>query len=357
MRPLSLRLGAGETSTARPDVVAFLTTARELLREQEADHDDCSPLTDLISARIVAESVRVIAGPGGCSSPLFIHSRTTPIPAILIGRATPPVAVHGFALSDRIHGHFAWPATKKRRLTVRPRAAAALVLAVCIPLSFPAQAAPAAEPLLLRRVPPRPPRPVVPPAPAIESSAVPNLQAILDAMNGREAIVYVGEATATGRIVGVEGDFVTMARMSDGKIALIPKAQITEIRAAPVVAGPRDPEPAPSRTPRLNPDGEPDLPSGIGAVVTGSILVAQGIPLMLSGLVFVILSSSSPAIWVGQVVPASLLLGAGIPLLAVGTSRRRAYKDAQKALQSRRLMPAVGRTPGGGWTGGITLRF
>ena len=51
---------------------------------------------------------------------------------------------------------------------------------------------------------------------------------------------------------------------------------------------------------------------------------------------------------VGSFVPASLLLGAGIPLLAVGTSRRRAYKDAQKALQSRRLMPAVGRTPGGG---------
>ena len=52
------------------------------------------------------------------------------------------------------------------------------------------------------------------------------------------------------------------------------------------------------------------------------------------------------------------MLGVGIPLLVVGNKRRRAYKAAmQEAELGHRLMPSIGRTRGGAWTGGLSFRF
>jgi hypothetical protein len=50
-------------------------------------------------------------------------------------------------------------------------------------------------------------------------------------------------------------------------------------------------------------------------------------------------------------------LGGGIPLLVSGSRRRQAYNQAMFENRLGRLTPAVGRTPHGAWTGGLTLRF
>jgi hypothetical protein len=77
---------------------------------------------------------------------------------------------------------------------------------------------------------------------------------------------------------------------------------------------------------------------------------------MLSGLVFVAITPTSPIIWGPQVLPAAVMLGAGIPLLIRGTRQRRAYRAAMARAMAR-VEPSFGRTRHGTWTGGLTLRF
>jgi len=360
---LQLRFTEAESSLAAPDVAAFAAVDHALLREQAAEHDDGSPLADLIAAGIVASRMRMVDDePTRARAPVFVPLRHWPIPAIsAVSSERGPLALDQFVLADHAHGHFAWPQQRRRPA----RAGTALVLAACIPMFFPdtalAQAPGAAQPAPTTIVPPAP-APVTPPpvvvvappvtpppvsaaSPPIAAPTLPSMHTILSAMKGHEAVVFVAGRTITGLIIGVDGDFVMMVDADrDGKIAMIPKAKILEVRG----------KPGPQRLTRV------PLPkqSGTGALVGGGALVGIGGPLMISGLVFVSFSASYAPLWLPQVLPAMLMLGAGIPLLVVGARRRRAYREAQQHNSlARRMMPSVGRTPGGGWTGGLSLRF
>jgi len=351
---LGLRFTEAETSLERPNVAAFAAVDRGLLGEQAADHDDTSPLADLIAAGVVASQMRMIDDePMRARRPVFVRMQHWPIPAISMVTEAP--AAGDFVLADHAHGHFAWP---QRR---QSRAGAALVLAACIPMFIPdvaaAQAAGARQPAPTTVVPPAPvvvaPAPVVvapvavAPMPEVAPSAtppsVPNLQAILYAMRGHDATIYAAGRVITGLLVGVEGDFVMMVDDArDGKIAMIPKSQITEVRGKT--------RPTRSGGP-LPPDGTPQLAGG-------GVLVAIGAPLTISGLVFVSLTPSFTPLWLPQLLPGLLMLGGGIPLLVVGSRRRRAFQAAMYENRiTRHMKPSFGRTPGGGWTGGLSLRF
>ena len=349
---LGLRFTKAETSLELPNVVAFAAVDRALLGEQAADHDDTSPLADLIAAGVVASQMRMIDDePMRARRPVFVRMQHWPIPAI--STVTEAAAADEFLLADHAHGHFAWPQR-------RPRAGAALVLAACIPMFIPdiaaAQAASARRPAPTTVVPPAPaPAPVlvepppvaIPPMPEVAPSAtppaVPNLQAILYAMRGHEATIYAAGRVITGLLVGVDGDFVMMVDdQRDGKIAMIPKSRITEVRGKI--------KPTRNRV-ALPPDGTPQLAGG-------GVLVAIGTPLTISGLVFVSFSPSYLPLWMPQLLPGLLMLGGGIPLLVVGSRRRRAFQEAMYENRiTRHMKPSFGRTPGGGWTGGLSLRF
>ncbi len=359
---LALRFTEAETSLSRPDLAAFAAVDHALLREQQADHDDTSPLGDLLAASIVASQLRLVDDePARAQAPVFVRQRHCPIPAIsttvTTSHASPVIETPDagdFVLDGHAHGHFAWP---QRRTS---RTGAALVLAACIPMFMPdiaaAQAASVRQPAPVV-VPPSPapvPAPVVvtPPTPAVPRPAaaptatppgVPNLQSILVAMRGHEAVVFAAGRMMTGMLIGVEGDFVMMVDDArDGKIAMIPKSQITEVRGK--VERPRREGP-------LLPDGMPQLAGG-------GVLVAIGGPLTISGLVFVSLAPSSAVLWGPQLIPGLLMAGGGIALLVSGTRKRRAFRDAiYKDNLASRLTPSVGRTQGGGWTGGLRLRF
>jgi len=324
MVSLDLRFTAAGTSGAQPDVAAFRGVDPTLLREQQADHDDVSVLADLITANIVATRLRMVSDAAG-RRPVFIPLRSAGIPAI--DRRPPPSVTAAFVLTDQVRGHFAWPAAGPRRTS---RTGAALVLAACIPLVLPDLALAQAPALTA-------PAPVVvapPPTPQA------NLETILRAMNGRDAVVFAAGTTVTGRIIGVDGDFVTMVDIErDGKIAMIPKPQITEVR------GVLDIKPV-------------ELPTGTGQLVAGSVLVGVGAPLMIAGLTMLSISPSSFFFYGFELIPAVVLLGIGIPHLVIGKRRQRAYRAARDQPQiSRRLLPSVARTPGGGWTGGLSFRF
>ncbi len=352
---LELRFTEAKTSLAPADIAAFAAVDHALLREQEADHDDSSPLGDLAVAGVIASRMRMVDDePARAQAPVFMPRRHWPIPAIstAVSTASGAPTIDGFVLAEYAHGHFAWPQARRSS-----RTGAALVLAACIPMFLPGTAlaqqpttgvpqtpAPATVPPPVTPV--RPPPPAMPAqqlAPTATAPDEPGLQAILNGLKGHEAVIHVGENKATGLIIGVDGAFVMMVdEERDGKIVMIPKAQITDIRG----------KTRPYRS-------LADLPQkGTGALVGGGLLVGVGTPLMISGLVFIGIIPSASSVWAPQVLPALLFLGGGIPLLIVGSRRRHAYDKAlmQNRL-SRHLMPSFGRTPGGGWTGGLSLRF
>jgi hypothetical protein len=378
MDSLGLRFTQAGSSLAPPDVAAFAAVDSVLLHEQEADHDDRSPLADLVAAGIVATRIRMIVDdePAALRGPVFVTLRSTPIPTVRLTESGAP-EVAAFVLADRVHGHFAWP---------RSRRGSALVLAACLPLALPdvAQAqvagsakgrsvavepasvvppapagsakgrsvavepasvvppapAPAPQPVVASEAPVVSPPVVGPPPPPRIASPAAQLETILQGMKGREAVVYAAGAKVTGLIIGVDGDFVTIIDVErDGKIALIPKLQIVEVRG------------------RMSAQ-ETDLPTGTGNLVAGGILVGVGGPLMLSGLVFLGISPSYLFLYLPQIVPAGVMLGVGIPNLVTGMRKRRAYQAASRGSRlSERLTPAVNRTPHGSWTGGLRLQF
>ena len=350
---LPLRFTEREVSILPPDIAAFAG------RPRPADHDEGSPLAGLVAAGALASRVSVYfeAVDGPASAPVFVTARAAPIPAIEVEEDTQPADVDAFILATQLDGLFVWP----RRTAQR-----ALALAVCLPLGLPdvaaAQAAapvsapaaapvsapaaaPVSAPAVRPVVAPAPPAPVVPPAPNVTPGSLrATVEVILKSMNGREGVVVARRATVSGLIIGVEGEMVTLIDYSkDGKIVMLPKSDILEIRG-------RVPPPPISSLP----------PRGTGMVIAGGAMVGVGVPLMLSGLIFSALSASY-AIYLGlpQIVPAAALLGAGIPLLVFGTRRRRAHEEALKkhVLAHGRLLPTVGRTRHGGWTGGLVLRF
>lgn len=349
---LSLRLAEREAPHEPPDLSAFAGTVDAgLLDEQVAGHDDRTGPSYLVDAALLASRLRVVItiDPLLRGSPVFMTTRTCPIPAI--EPSSPAVEPRAFALSSRIHGHLGWvPA----RGPAAPRSAS-VVLAVCIPLTVPdfAAAQPPARPIAPQEravaepaATPQPaPKDSVPSAPASvvvapEGPALPPMAAILAAMNGRNAVVFVRGASITGQIISVEGEFVMMIdHHHAGKIALIPKSEVIEVRG------------------KLPASQEDDMPTGLGRIIPGSIMVGVGAPLMLSGLIFLGFSPSSYFLYLPQILPAGALLGVGIPMLITGQRQRRAYKAASAARLARvRFAPQVAPTRGG-WTGGLTLRF
>ncbi len=394
MDALSLRFTEAETSLAPPNLAAFTVVDRaltQLLQEQLADHDDGTALADLLAAGVVASRMQVLVDsePGLADAPVFVTLRSTPIPAIEVEDRS-GVDVGAFVLKDVVHGHLAWPVVAARMSTMSRVSRASLVMAVCIPLALPdtamgqaparapattqgaARAAvspasatiqgsvrstpavsqapvvptpPASAPVVETQVVPPPPATV--PPPQIQGPTVPTLNTLLQAMRGHEGVIFTGDTRITGLILSVEGEFVVMVNDErDGKIALIPKAQIVEVRGKV------------GRTRSGKPGALPDMPDGTGALAGGGIMTALGAPLMLSGLVFVGIIPSGTSVYLPQVIPAAVLLGGGIPLLVMGTRRRRAYNSAvMQSMASGRLTPSVSRTPHGSWTGGISLRF
>ena len=326
--------------------------------EKLADHDDSSPLSDLISAGMLAPCQRLLFDnePALAASPVFVTLRGAPIPAI---EPTPGehVDVLGFALAQEVHGHLAW--TTQRASS---RGGAMLVLATCISLVLPdvalAQAPAGRQPTASATVPPPPalpPEPSTAVDPALVAAEVPppqpvgadpagDLQANLYALKGHEAVVYARGVKITGLLLNVDAQYVTMVDVErEGRIARIPRAQVSEVRGYV------------KEKKKLAPL---DMSDGAGALAGGGIMVALGAPLTISGLVFVSLIPSSPVVFAPQLIPGLLLLGGGIPLIVLGSRRRRAYNSAMaERMFSGRMTPSFGRTPGGGWTGGLRLSF
>lgn len=351
---LELRFTEHDPEVTPPDLRAFGRAAPALAREQAAGHDDVGALGDLVAASRIATSIVAHApDPGALASPppLFLTGACPPIP-LIEGAAAASIPTPDFALGGPIRGHFVWLPERAAARRSAPASAAILAVSLSLGLPDPAHASPApaaatAPPTLPAgpSLPPDPTAPPIPEGPKVPppnpnvSTEIPPLDRILSLLRGQEVTLSIGGRAITGRVISVEGDALAMIDNDrGGRIALIPKAAIRDVRG---VLPPTPPE---------------ALPQGTGPIAGGAVLVGFGAPTMISALVFIGLTTSSTSVWLPQFLPAAALLGAGIPLLVRGLRQRRAYREALFR-QRAQLSPNFAPTRGGGWTGGLTLRF
>ena len=110
----------------------------------------------------------------------------------------------------------------------------------------------------------------------------------------------------TGIVPAVQRNTFTLIQAETGKILVIEKRSVVSLR----VARPQD------------------LPedTGIGLLVTGSIIIAHGGPTLISGLALVGACPECIEVHVPLLVIGTLLTGGSIPMLIVGKRRLKAYK-------------------------------
>lgn len=169
-------------------------------------------------------------------------------------------------------------------------------------------------------------------APKIDPSVT---DAAWEGVDGFDVLVELkGGKVLRGRVGAVQAATFTLIDGSDGQILVIPKSGVSSLRAY-------IPPPIPTKT-------------GAGLIAGGSILTSLGAPVFLTGVVFLAICPSCTYLHLPMLIVGGGALGGGIPMIVRGARQRTEF---QKALQERRLSPMITRTPYGGWTGGLTLRF
>ncbi|MBA3545932.1 MAG: hypothetical protein H0T76_05590 [Nannocystis sp.] len=156
-----------------------------------------------------------------------------------------------------------------------------------------------------------------------------------EGVDGFDVIVELkGGKTLRGHVGAVQTDTFTLINGIDGQVLVIAKSGVSSLRAYV-------PPPIPTKT-------------GTGMIIGGSVLTTLGVPVFLTGIVFVALCPSCTYLHLPMLVIGGGALGGGIPMISRGIQRRTAF---QSALQERRITPMVSRTPYGGWQGGLQVRF
>lgn len=173
-----------------------------------------------------------------------------------------------------------------------------------------------------------------PPPPRIQVSTAVS-DAAWEGVDGIVVIVELkGGKVLRGRVGAVQAETFTLIDSTDGQILVIPKSGVTSLRA-------HVPPPVPTQT-------------GTGLIAGGSILLALGVPVFITGITFVALCPSCTYIHLPMLIVGGGALGGGIPMITRGIQRRSAF---QRAIIEQQVTPIVTRTPYNGWVGGLQLRF
>jgi hypothetical protein len=317
------------------------------------------------------EEVGVLPGrrPLGERTPLviFFQHRDYGIPAIVDAAIGPSVAA--WNVRRMVPGYLAC-------LPRARRARATWVVSACLPVALVGEAAaapsdkattiqrpktPSSRPVVEVETPPpvEPEPPVEPPtdAPpdpdsplATEGDAVDtpppappeppkNDAAIVDAawegVDGFDVELKLrGGIRMRGRVGAVQRDTFTLIQAESGAVLVLAKSSVASLR---VRTAPKVPE----RT-------------GGGLIAGGVVMTTVAVPTFIAGVVFLGICPSCMKIHLPLIIIGGGLLGGGIPMLVRGTALRRKYL---RALDQNQLTPVVGRTPYGGWTGGLRFRF
>jgi hypothetical protein len=173
-----------------------------------------------------------------------------------------------------------------------------------------------------------------PPPPRIQVSTAVS-DAAWEGVDGIVVIVELkGGKVLRGRVGAVQAETFTLIDATDGQILVVPKSGVTSLRA-------HVPPPIPTQT-------------GTGLIAGGSILLALGVPVFITGITFVAICPSCTYLHLPMLIVGGGALGGGIPMISRGIQRRNAF---QRAMIEQQVAPIVTRTPYNGWVGGLQFRF
>jgi len=155
----------------------------------------------------------------------------------------------------------------------------------------------------------------------------------LDDLRGARVTVTLEDGTkVTGSLYGARPQTFTVV-LDDGQVRVMRRSAVTDVRVTEVTV------------PTQN---------GIGMLVVGGLLVGVGVPVLISGLVFLGITPAYPVIWAPQVVIGGAATGGGITLIVYGTRRRVRFTEA---LSKRNRLALRDRPQRVQWTGGMSFRF
>lgn len=179
------------------------------------------------------------------------------------------------------------------------------------------------------------------PAPAAAAPVGPPTEAAQAAWAGTlgvEVQITLRSGTQlTGRVTALHQTTFTLVDHADGAIRVIPKAEVTELRA-------RLPGPMPRRS------GTGLIAGGVALLVPGAVFTGAGLTVGVANAGF-----NDPT-WIPLFVFGLGLMGGGIPMVILG-GRRKAEFQAALEERKRLLTPSISRTRDGGWVGGMTVAF
>lgn len=142
-----------------------------------------------------------------------------------------------------------------------------------------------------------------------------------------------GGKTKRGRVGAVQADTFTLIEAESGQVLVLAKSGVASLRVYV-------PPPIPTK-------------SGVGMLIGGGILTTVGVPVFITGVVFLGVCPSCVYLHLPMLLIGGGALGGGIPMISTGIRRRRAFN---KAVEEHRIVPMVSRTREG-WSGGLRFRF
>ena len=155
-----------------------------------------------------------------------------------------------------------------------------------------------------------------------------------EGVDGFEVVLELkGGKVLQGRVGAVQEDTFTLIDTTNGQVLVLAKSAVTSLRVY-------IPPPVPTKT-------------GTGMLVGGGILTSLGVPIFITGVVFLGVCPSCTYLHLPMLIIGGGALGGGIPMISTGVQRRNAFR---RALQESRVTPLVSRTRDG-WNGGLSVRF
>jgi hypothetical protein len=371
---LNLRFRQRESTSAPLDVGAFLRSSRATQPDPRATATEVAARPDEAAPthQQPRPEIGVLPGPRPLDpeGPLVVLLQRPEfgVPDLGAGQRLPPLSSWHVRPTT-----FAWIAHVEPRRRGAPHSRVVQVLAACVALALPTTTG-AAPPTVRGPVPPQPAveveapevetptdaaavedaaefddRAAAEPAPAAKPVPTPtsvpaslasdaSRDALTDAawegVDGFEVVLELkGGKVLRGRVGAVQEDTFTLIDTSNGQILVLAKSAVTSLRVY-------IPPPVPTKT-------------GTGMLVGGGILTALGVPIFISGVVFLGVCPSCTYLHLPMLIIGGGALGGGIPMISTGVQRRNAFR---RAVAESRVTPLVSRTRYG-WNGGLSVRF
>lgn len=134
-----------------------------------------------------------------------------------------------------------------------------------------------------------------------------------NALAGNELQLTLSDGTFRGKLMGLQGNQLVLARAGDGLVVSVPTSEVMRVHAP--IERPRDRRPLP-------------VDNGSGLIAGGGVLLGIGIPAVIAGAVMAGVCPECLFIYLPLLIPGGGMVGAGSGMIKVGIDRKRMWTQA-----------------------------